>query len=219
MPVQQGRVMYISADDGELHRRTADILHRIERSYDDLEGMTLRSLAGEDALLAAERQLSLIESELFKRLDARVLATKKSNCGSTGREIAMLWRAGVFVAEEAETGLDKLAPGAKAERVFLTLLRTFDNCPGSVIDLPVGSVALAAVHLIEMDGMTTPVTPGFWLEGGRYPRMHFTSTPGGRQRVTCTAGFGNDAESVLRDLGMAICDQVARLYDQRGGVF
>ena len=57
--------------------------------------------------------------------DARLLSTKKSNYGRIGGEIFMRWQAGVFVAEATPTGLDRMAVGAKAERVFLALLRAF----------------------------------------------------------------------------------------------
>ncbi len=218
---QPGRVIFITAedDDDELHRRTDDILRAAGLSYGDLPGLTLRSLAGEDALLAVESQVALITSTLFDELDARaeaegpvlividtladvypsnendrikvrqfvgilrglalkrrcavlllghpsltglssgsgtsgstawsnsvrsrlylsriaqegyeadpdkrVLATKKSNYGRIGDEIVMTWQAGVFVAETTPTGLDRMAAGAKAERVFLTLLHRF----------------------------------------------------------------------------------------------
>lgn len=72
-PVSEGSVIYMSAedDDEELHRRLDDILRADGRTYDDLEGLTLRSLAGEDALLAVDSQMALMQSELFKELDAR----------------------------------------------------------------------------------------------------------------------------------------------------
>ncbi|MEM9902289.1 MAG: bifunctional DNA primase/polymerase, partial [Pseudomonadota bacterium] len=71
--VARGRAIYLSAEDDadELHRRIADILRATGRDYDDLAGLTLRSLAGEDALLAVENQLALMQSELFEELDAR----------------------------------------------------------------------------------------------------------------------------------------------------
>lgn len=71
--VNTGRVIFLSAedDDDELHRRTDDILKAEGRTYDDLAGLTLRSLAGEDALLAVDTQLALMQSELFTELDAR----------------------------------------------------------------------------------------------------------------------------------------------------
>ena len=55
--------------------------------------------------------------------DARRLVVKKANYGRTGLEIGLRWRAGAFVADAPQTGLDRMATGAKAERVFLKLLR------------------------------------------------------------------------------------------------
>jgi len=68
-----GRVIFLSAedDDEELHRRLDDILRAEHRDYDDLSGLTLRSLAGEDALLAVETQIALMQSALFEALDKR----------------------------------------------------------------------------------------------------------------------------------------------------
>ena len=222
LPVTAGRAVYVSAEDDseELHRRLADITQAEGIAFDDLERLTLRSLAGEDALLAhAQRNGTLTPTPLFRDLDqrlgdeapallvldtladlfpgdennraqarqfvgmlrglairhdctvlmlahpslsglnsgtgtsgstawnnsvrsrlyldrvrddgygadpdARTLTTKKANYGRTGGEIALRWQAGVFVAQEAETGLDRMAATAKAERVFLRLLRQF----------------------------------------------------------------------------------------------
>ena len=71
--VNNGRVIFLSAedDDDELHRRLHDILAAEGRDYDDLSGLTLRSLAGEDALLAVETQIALMQSALFEELDKR----------------------------------------------------------------------------------------------------------------------------------------------------
>lgn len=55
--------------------------------------------------------------------DARVLSTKKANYGRTGGEINLTWRNGVFEADAPVTALDRMASTAKAERVFLSLLR------------------------------------------------------------------------------------------------
>ncbi|EPX85372.1 hypothetical protein Salmuc_02752 [Salipiger mucosus DSM 16094] len=219
--VSEGRVIYMSAEDDEdeLHRRVDDILRAERRDYDDLPGLTLRSLAGEDALLALEGQVQLIQSELFKELDRRaadespalividtladvypanendrakvrqfigilrslaikrgcavlllghpsltgissgtgasgstawnnsvrsrlylsrimddgfeadpdrrVMTTMKANYGRVGEETHMKWHDGVFVAEVSEQGLDKLAAGAKAQRVFMKLLAAY----------------------------------------------------------------------------------------------
>lgn len=217
-PVNGGGVIFLSAedDDDELHRRTDDILRAYGRNYDDLSSLTMRSLAGEDALLAVETKIALAKTALFDEIEARagreqpalivldtladlypanendraavrqfvsilrglairqkcavlllahpsltglnsgtgtsgstawnnsvrsrlylerivqdgyepdpdkrVMSTKKANYGRTGDEINMSWQQGVFVAEEQPTGLDALAAGAKAERVFLKLL-------------------------------------------------------------------------------------------------
>lgn len=71
--VETGPVIYMSAEDDndELHRRLADILRAENRDWDDIENLTVRSLAGEDALLAIESQVSLIKSELFNELEHR----------------------------------------------------------------------------------------------------------------------------------------------------
>lgn len=98
-----------------------------------------------------------------------------------------------------------------------TITTTTDDCPAAIIYLPVGPVALdavATVALIGDDGTSTPVASGFWLEGGRYPRLHFTTTPEGRLSVTYIAGHA----TVPADLRLGIADQVARLYTERGGV-
>ena len=42
-----------------------------------------------------------------------MLRTVKANYGRTGGEIGMTWREGVFVVDEAETSLDRLAAGSK----------------------------------------------------------------------------------------------------------
>lgn len=71
--VNTGRVIFLSAEDDndELHRRLDDILTAENRGYDDLSGLTLRSLAGEDALLAVDSQIALVQSALFQELDKR----------------------------------------------------------------------------------------------------------------------------------------------------
>ncbi len=219
--VSGGSALFISAEDdeAELHRRIFDVVEAADGKFEDLDRLTLRSLAGEDALLAGlDRNSGALSpsslfAELDKRLtddapallvldtladlfpgnendraqarqfigllrglairhdcavvllahpslsglnsgsgtsgstgwnnsvrsrlylerviqdgyeanpDARMLSTKKANYGRTGGEIAVTWRDGVFVADAPETGFDRMAAGAKAERVFLKLLR------------------------------------------------------------------------------------------------
>ena len=57
--------------------------------------------------------------------DARVLRTMKANYGPVGGEIGLTYCDGAFVPEASETTLDRMAGAAKAERVFLKLLRMF----------------------------------------------------------------------------------------------
>lgn len=220
-----GGVVFISAedDDAELHRRLDDILKASDIRFSDLDRLTMRSLAGEDALLAHLDRTSGVLSpsplyaDLNRRLEdekpallvldtladlfpgnendraqsrhfigllrglairhdcavvllahpslsglssgsgtsgstgwnnsvrsrlylervvqdgyeanpnARILSTKKANYAATGGEIGLSWQHGVFIADEAETSLDRMAASAKAERVFLKLLRTFTD--------------------------------------------------------------------------------------------
>lgn len=59
--------------------------------------------------------------------DARVLRTMKSNYGRTGGEINLTWCNGIFEADAPVTSLDRMASTAKAERVFLSLLRLVND--------------------------------------------------------------------------------------------
>lgn len=103
-----------------------------------------------------------------------------------------------------------------------TITATTDEWPGRIIDLPVGPVAdgaTATVAMVEVDGTTTPVVDGFWLETGRYPRLHFSDTePGGRLRITYAAGLTATPANLPADLRHAIAEQAARMFDHRGGI-
>lgn len=70
---QTGRVVYITAEDerDELHRRLSDILQASGHSFESLDNLTLRSLAGEDALLAVAdaRSGTLTPTPLLSELD------------------------------------------------------------------------------------------------------------------------------------------------------
>jgi len=100
-----------------------------------------------------------------------------------------------------------------------TITTTSEGWGADRIPLPVGPVAsdtVATVAVIEADGTATPITEGYWLEGGRYPVLHFTSTIGGRLRITYAAGYGADHMALPADLSLAISDQAARYFDARG---
>jgi RecA-family ATPase len=57
----------------------------------------------------------------------RTLECKKSNYGPAGGQITLEWKNGLFVPVHGPAGLDKLAVNAKAEDVFLTLLKRFNT--------------------------------------------------------------------------------------------
>jgi uncharacterized phiE125 gp8 family phage protein len=100
-----------------------------------------------------------------------------------------------------------------------TITATTDQWPGCIIALPVGPVqdgATVSVNVIEADGSATPVPSGWWLEAGRYPRLHFTTTPGAPLRITYASGYGADATALPVDLLHAISAQVVRSYSMRG---
>ncbi|WP_415184298.1 head-tail connector protein [Phaeovulum sp.] len=96
---------------------------------------------------------------------------------------------------------------------------TTDDAPGQVIALPVGPVASGAtvtVEIIAQDGTATAMASGFWLEAGRFPRLHFIDTQEARLRITYTAGFGADGLSVPADIAHAILAHTVKLFDGRG---
>ena len=75
LSVTPGRALYNSAEDDrdELHRRLSDIARAENTTLADLDNMTVRSLAGEDALLAmADRSGKLHPSPLYQEIDARM---------------------------------------------------------------------------------------------------------------------------------------------------
>lgn len=256
-PVKRGNALFLSAEDevDELHRRTDDILRHEGRTYAEAGGVTIRSVAGEDALLAVDSNLALVQSALFTELeervgldapdlvvidtladvfpanendrakarqfigilrglalrrncavlllahpslsglssgsgtsgstawnnsvrsrlyfervtdgtyeanpDARVLKTMKSNYSRTGTEISMTWQNGVFMPHAREAGLDRMATSAKAERVFLGLLRTFSEQRRRVnhISGPTYAPKVFAAHP-DCEGMTKAALKG-----------------------------------------------------------
>ncbi|CUH64654.1 hypothetical protein TL5118_00963 [Thalassovita autumnalis] len=75
-PTQHGAVLFISAEDDreELHRRTHQIALATDRSLGEMSQLHLRSLAGEDALLATmQRDGTLNASSLFNEIEKYAL--------------------------------------------------------------------------------------------------------------------------------------------------
>lgn len=81
----------------------------------------------------------------------RKLTVMKSNYGSTGDEILMRWEDGFFTAEAEESGLDKVAMDAKADRVFMRLL---DDCERQGRDLLPKTIHTTFARMPEREGLT-----------------------------------------------------------------
>ena len=82
---------------------------------------------------------------------------------------------------------------------------------------PVATGATATLSTLGEDGTLTAVASGFWLEAGRWPVLHVTDpTLGGRLVITYTAGMASSPAAVPQDVRLAVCDQVARMYEGRG---
>lgn len=102
-----------------------------------------------------------------------------------------------------------------------TITATSAIDPGTDLELPIGPVASGATLTVEAlaeDGTTSAIT-GYWLEAGRYAVVHLTDTPDHRVRISYPASLAASAAAIPADIQTAIADQVARMYDQRGGVF
>ncbi|WP_406736437.1 AAA family ATPase [Thioclava sp. GXIMD4215] len=70
-----GRAMFLSAEDDEdeLHRRLADIVEAKGLAFEDLDGLDVCSLAGEDALFAnIDPKRGLFVSPLFQDIDTEI---------------------------------------------------------------------------------------------------------------------------------------------------
>ena len=103
-------------------------------SHPSLTGMVSGSgLSGSTAWNNSVRSRLYFERVLIKdglqtiedNPDRRVLTSKKANYGRTGSELHVTWQEGVFVADQAASGLDVMAQNARADRVFLKLLDEF----------------------------------------------------------------------------------------------
>src|SRR3984893_4875899 len=80
----------------------------------------------------------------------RTLEGKKSNYGEAGSKITLEWKNGLFVPVQGETGLDKMAAEAKADDVFLILLKRI-NAQGRNVSAAKGPTYAAAVFAAEPD--------------------------------------------------------------------
>jgi RecA-family ATPase len=79
--VYSGNVVFVSAEDDqdELHRRVADVARAAGIGLAGLASLKLRSLAGEDALLATLGEGGALDAtELFNAIDSYIVTTKPS---------------------------------------------------------------------------------------------------------------------------------------------
>lgn len=124
------------------------------------------------------------------------------------------------IAALAQTAAEEVEAYCDLALLAQTITATTEGqWPGSVVTLPCGPLLdthPVTVGVVEADGTFTPVTSGWWVEGGRYPRLHFTTTPGARLRITYRAGYGDGVEDLPASLIHAISDQTLRLFDRRG---
>lgn len=101
-----------------------------------------------------------------------------------------------------------------------TIVYTTGPCPGQSIGLPIGPVASGAVTTVEAiadDGTATTLT-GWWMQPGRFGVVHLADAAETRVKITYTAQVAATATALPNDLKHAIADQVARYYDERGGI-
>lgn len=80
----------------------------------------------------------------------RTLEAKKANYSALGETITLEWKAGLFVPVHSPTGLDKLALEAKADDVFLMLLKRL-NSQGRNVSAVKGTTFAPALFAGEPD--------------------------------------------------------------------
>lgn len=77
-----------------------------------------------------------------------MLEGKKSNYGEAGGKITLEWKNGLFVPVQCESVLDKMAAEAKADDVFLTILKQV-NAQGRNVSAAKGPTYAPAVFAAE----------------------------------------------------------------------
>ena len=124
----------------------------------------------------------------------------------------------VEMGKAAAAGLEHAANIALLHQ---TITATFNEWSES-ISLPVGPffdlrLDLVTVATRDAAGHLTLKDSGWWIEGGQWPILHITGTfTGAALVVSYPAGFGANANDIPADLGLAILDQTASIYDGRG---
>lgn len=93
------------------------------------------------------------------------------------------------------------------------------------IRLPVGPLDLLAlddhpvtVQTRQADGSLLTWQQGWWIDPARNPVLHLDAVDGDDLVISYPAGFGFTASSIPSDLRLAIMDQAAAYFDQRGPI-
>ena len=77
---ERGPAIFLTAEDeiAEVHRRLHDIVREQSTDFDELAGLHLLSLAGEDALLGelGSSRTTIVPTELYRKLDAAIARIK-----------------------------------------------------------------------------------------------------------------------------------------------
>lgn len=134
----------------------------------------------------------------------------------------------MFDDDDAELALMADTAAAEIERhcelalLAQTITVTLDGW-GNRIPLPVGPFWAAGasehpvtVEAVAEDGSTSSIID-FYVLPGRYPILKLTETVAAHGlRIAYPAGYGEDVASIPADLRLAIADQAAAFYDQRG---
>lgn len=74
------------------------------------------------------------------------------------------------------------------------------------------------VQTRQADGSLLAWPQGWWIDPARNPVLHLDAVDGDSLVITYPAGFGDTAGSIPADLQLAIMDQAAAYFDQRGPI-
>lgn len=201
-PVPEGRALFLSAedDDDELHMRLDAIRRGMRLNWSDLSGLTLRSLAGEDALLAAETKIALMQTALFDEIEARAKDEQPSL-------IVLDTLADMFPANENDRA---------AVRQFIGILRGLalrQKCAVVLLSHPSLTGLSSGTGTSGSTAWNNSVRSRLYLE--RIVQDGYEADPDKRMLSTKKANYGRigDEVSMTWTDGMFICDAVPQGLD------
>jgi RecA-family ATPase len=206
--VATGRAMFMTAEDDpeELHRRLVDVAHAAGLGLADLDALTIRSLAGEDALLATldSRTGALCASALLRELDDHMAAVAPS----------------LLILDT----LDDLFPGNENDRAqarqFIGLLRGLairHECAVLLLAHPSLSGLNSGAGTSGSTGWNNSVRSRLYLE--RVVQEGYEANPDARVLITKKANYGRTGGEISltwRD-GVFIADAPETGLDRMAG--